>query len=268
MTSGPYCFVINAYKLYYEHMKIISIKTPRIEAHSTSLESVIEAVVNDIQTKSVLAISSKIVSLCEGSVVAAGTVDKMALIETESDYYMPDAQSAWGINFTITDGILIPNAGIDESNAGDVEVLWPKDAQRTANAIRKYLSEKYNVSDIGVIITDSTVRPLRRGVSGIAIAYSGFKPLRDYVQTPDLFGRPFAVSQSDIVGGLASAAVLAMGEGAESTPLALMSELDTINFVRDDPSPEELEMLRIPLEEDLFAPFLTKARWKKGGRNV
>lgn len=119
---------------------------------------------------------------------------------------------------------------------------------------------------LSVVITDSTCRPLRRGVSGIAIAFSGFKPLRDYVGEPDLFGRPFRVSQSDLAGGLAATAVLVMGEGTESTPMALLGELNFIDFVPRDPTADELASLRIPLDEDLFAPFLQAVTWLPGGR--
>ncbi len=161
---------------------------------------------------------------------------------------------------------MIPNAGIDESNAGDVYVLWPKDSQATANEVREHLSKKFDIKELGVVITDSTCSPLRRGVSGIALGFSGIKPLRDYVGTPDLFNRPFKVSQSDIVGGLAATAVLMMGEGAERTPLALFTDVTVVDFVDRNPTPDELASLRIPLEEDLFAPFLEQTDWQRGGR--
>jgi len=108
---------------------------------------------------------------------------------------------------------------------------------------------------------------MRRGVSGIALAFSGIKPLRDYIGKPDLFDRPFKVSQAAIVDGLAGAAVLLMGEGSESTPLVLFSDVTVADFVDRDPTDEELSHLKIPIEEDLFAPFLEQANWQKGGRN-
>lgn len=99
------------------------------------------------------------------------------------------------------------------------------------------------------------------------LAYSGFRPLNDHVGKPDLFGRPFRVSQVDVAGGLAAAAVLQMGEGAEQTPIAVLSDLPFVQFADGDPAPEELATIMIPLEEDLFAPFLLSVEWQKGKRH-
>lgn len=245
-------------------MIVSTIKTPRITPHLLTLQQLLDGVVYDVPNRSVLAITSKIVSLCEGAVIPIAGTNKDDLIKAEAQYYLPESERMYGINFTVAQHTLIPNAGIDESNAGNVYILWPKNPQITANVVRKYLVDRFGNKDIGVIITDSTCRPMRRGVSGIAIAYSGFKPLRNYVGKPDLFGRPFSVSQSDIVGGLASSAVLAMGEGAESTPLALLQDLSFVDFTNANPTDEELASLRISLDEDLFAPFLNKVAWITG----
>ena len=102
---------------------------------------------------------------------------------------------------------------------------------------------------------------MRRGVSGIALGFSGFNPLHNYVGTPDLFGRDFKVSQADIVGGLAGIGVFVMGEGSESTPLAVISELDNVEFADREPTDEELKNIAIPLEEELFEPFLSRVKW-------
>lgn len=246
-------------------MRIDAIKTPRISLGTTTLTDLLDGAVTTLPPDSILAISSKIVSLCEGSTAPEST-DKESLIHEEADYFVPGERGKYGITFTIARDTLIPSAGIDESNSGDGYVLWPRDPQGTANMVRMHLVRRFGHDRIGVVITDSTCRPLRRGVSGIAIAFSGFKPLRNYVGEPDLFGRPFAVSQSDLTGGIAAAAVLVMGEGAESTPLALLQEADFVEFVPRDPTPDELAALHIPMEEDLFAPFLKGVTWQRGGR--
>lgn len=248
-------------------MNIQPIKTPRISPNSHELLDLIDQVVPDMPEKSVLIITSKIVSLCEGNVVPVGSIDKQELVRREADFIAGKTSSQWNIQFTIKDNTLIPNAGIDESNAEDVYVLWPKDAQATANRVREHLTERFGRGQIGVIITDSTCRPLRRGVSGIALAFSGIKPLRDYVGSPDLFGRPFKVAQADIVGGLAGTGVLMMGEGTESTPLVLMQNASIADFVDRNPSSEELASVRIDLAEDLFESFLTAVDWQPGGGN-
>lgn len=247
-------------------MKVYAVKTKRITPQCMTIFELLDECLTAVPEKSVVAITSKIISLCEGSVVPQQRADKEQLIFEESEYHVPRAISKYNIRFTITDNTLIPGAGIDESNAGDVLILWPRDSQKTANDIREYLVRRFGLQEVGVIITDSTCRPLRQGVSGIALSFSGFKPLRNYVGEPDLFGRPFVMSQADISGGLAAAAVMVMGEGAESTPVALLSELDFVSFVPRNPTKEELHSLRIPLEDDLFEPFINGVEWERGGR--
>jgi F420-0:gamma-glutamyl ligase len=224
-------------------------------------------VIPQLEEASVIAITSKIVSLCEGSVIPLDEIDKEELVIRESDLYLPASASKYRHHFTITNNTLIPMAGVDESNGNGQYILWPKDAQGTANQVRAWAKEKFKLRDIGVIITDSTCHPMRRGTNGIMLGYSGFRALNDYVGRPDLFGRPFTVSQADVAGGLAAAAVLQMGEGDEQTPIAILTELPFIQFEDRDPTAEELATVIIPLEEDLFAPFLTAVQWSKGTRH-
>jgi F420-0:gamma-glutamyl ligase len=63
---------------------------------------------------------------------------------------------------------------------------------------------------------------------------------------------------------LAAAAVLVMGEGAESTPLALISGLPFVHFQERDPNPEELQNLHIDRRDDLYAPLLNAVPWQAG----
>jgi dihydrofolate synthase / folylpolyglutamate synthase len=248
-------------------MKVSGVRTERITAGVTGLLSLLGRVLADVEDGSVIAITSKIVSLCEGSVIPLDEIDKDQLVVRESDLYLPASLSKYRHHFTITNNTLIPMAGVDESNGDGQYVLWPKDAQATANEVRAWAGQKFGLSRIGVIITDSTCHPLRRGTNGIMLAFSGFRALNDYVGRPDLFGRPFTVSQADVAGGLAAAAVLQMGEGAEQTPIAVLSDLPFVHFQERDPTAEELASVIIGVDEDLFAPFLTSVPWQKGTRH-
>lgn len=244
-----------------------ALKTRRVSAKDGTLFQLLDESIEQLSENSVLAITSKIVALCEGAVVPVSDVsDKQQLVRQQSQYYLENAEGIYGINFTVAQDTLIPNSGIDESNVGDVYALWPSNPQQTANQVREYLAKRFNLKNVGVIITDSTCRPMRRGVSGIYLAYSGFLPLKNYVGQPDLFGRDFKVSQADIAGGLAATAVMVMGEGSESTPIALLEDLSFVQFVSRNPNAEELASTRITLEEDLFYPFLSKAKWLPGGQ--
>lgn len=245
-------------------MKITAIKTHKITVHDTDLLQILDRYLPEVSEGSIVAVTSKVVALCEGRVVKTDQTDKESLIKKEAEYYLPRASSKYGVSLTITGGQLIATAGIDESNADGYFVLWPEDAQKSANSIRKYLQEKFQIKQLGVIITDSKTTPLRWGVTGTAIAYSGFQPLHDLIGTPDLFGRELKMTKVNIVDGLAGAAVLVMGEGTEQTPLAIIEEVGFVQFVSENPSQIELKSLRIELEDDIYQPILSTADWQKG----
>jgi coenzyme F420-0:L-glutamate ligase len=245
-------------------MIVRPIKTSKIR-YGNSIFEVLDRYLKDIENQTIVAITSKIVAICEGRVVNPKTVDKEELIAKESQYYIPKTKDSLG-HRTIVQHTLGSGAGIDESNTDGKYVLLPSKPQQSANEIRKYLSNKFNLSKIGVVITDSTSRPLRLGASGIALGWSGFAPIKDYRGEKDIFGRPYKVSHADIAGGLAAAATLAMGEGAEQTPIALITEVPFVDFQNRNPSKEEQEYMNFPIDDDLFAPLLKNAGWQKGGR--
>jgi dihydrofolate synthase / folylpolyglutamate synthase len=143
-------------------------------------------------------------------------------------------------------------------------VAAESERQAAANGIRRHLRHRFGVRQLGTIITDSTCTPLRRGTTGICLAHSGFAATRDYVGEPDLFSRRFRRSQANIAGGLAAAAVVTMGEGAERTPICVIEDIPFVQFQDHDPTAEEIDLGRIPLDEDLFAPFLSAVDWMAG----
>lgn len=249
-------------------MIVRPIKTDKILPGKEDIFTLLDKAVPKLQEKSVVVITSKIIALCENRVVPMGSLDKEELIKQESDYYLPATLSKYGHHFTIAKNTLVAVAGIDESNSGgDNYVLWPKDPQNSANDIRQYLSGKYGVKELGVIISDSTCMPMRWGTIGIPISYSGFKATHNYIGQEDLFGRPFKVSRAGTALGLAAAAVAVMGEGSEQTPVAVISDIDFVNFQDRNPAPEELDNFYIAnYKDDLFGPFFEAVDWQKGGR--
>ena len=246
-------------------MIIKTVKTRAVHSGELGLKQLIDESIVSLQENCVVVITSKVVSLCEGRTLPIDSCDKDDLIKCQSDYYLPKEISAYGFTFTITNDLLIPTAGIDESNGNGNYILWPKNVQKTANEMRLYLAKKFNLKNVGVLITDSTCSPLKRGTTGIALAHSGFAALNNYVGKADIFGRQFQVSHSSVSGGLAAGAVVAMGEGSEQTPLAIVSDVSFVNFQHRNPNKKELTELRISKDEDLFAPFLNSVKWKIGG---
>lgn len=244
-------------------MKITSIKTHKITNKDTDLLSILDKYVIQLEDESILAITSKIVSITEGSIAMISDTDKDSLIEQEAQFFLPREDSKYHVSLTITRNTLVATAGIDESNGNGYYVLWPKDPQKTANMVRLYLRERFRLKNIGVIITDSKTTPLRWGVTAISIAYSGLLPLKDYIGKPDIFGRKFEFEKMSIIDNLASAAALVMGEGSEQTPMAKITDLQNVEFVDKNPAVEELRLLHINIDDDLFAPLIKNAKWKR-----
>lgn len=245
-------------------MKVTPIKTEPILPQDRDLFAVLDRHLPALAERSIVAVTSKIVAMCEGRVVRVGDIDKATLVEQEADYLLPSTESKYGFTLTIRHNLLIPSAGIDESNGNGYYILWPQDPQHSANAIRQHLAGRFSLNEVGVVITDSAPRPLLWGVSGVALAHSGFAALKDYVGHPDVFGRPLAVTKASVRDALAGAAVLVMGEADEQTPLAIIDDVPFVAFQGRDPTDEEIAGLRIAIEDDLYAPLLTRAPWQKG----
>ena len=154
-------------------MKITAIKTKKILPFRESILELLNQYLIDLPNCSILAISSKIVAICESRVVEKLKIDKIKLVKKEADYYVDEKNKDFLL--TIKNNILIPNSGIDESNGGGYYILWPKDPQRSADLIFEYLKKRFPGRKLGVIITDSKTTPLRRGTTGVSLAHSGFK---------------------------------------------------------------------------------------------
>jgi putative folate metabolism gamma-glutamate ligase len=244
-------------------MKVSAVRTHKITAQDRSLLALLDAYLPALEEQSVVAITSKIVAVTQARLAKVGEVDKHALIEAEADYFLPAGHSHYDVTLTITGNILIPSAGIDESNGNGSYVLWPLEPQRVTNELRAYLRQRFSLRRVGVILTDSTTTPLRWGVTGTAIAHSGFLALNDLVGHPDIFGRTLHMTRVNVAQGLAAAAVLVMGEADEQTPLAILSDLPFVQFQDNDPTEAELQSLHIALQDDLYAPLLQSVAWQQ-----
>lgn len=219
-----------------------------------------------LREQSIVVITSKIVSVCQGRVKThTQAPDKKALITSEVDYYIDASTSSpFDVMLTIKDDILIANGGIDESNGNGLYILWPTDLPKTTSEIWEHLRKKHGVEQLGVIVTDSRVVPMRWGTLGIGLSWCGFEPLYTYIGKPDIYGNNLKMTRASHIDGLAAAAVLVMGEGNEQTPLALISDVPFISFTNKPPSTEELQTLRITKEIDIYSPLTNSDKWKKG----
>jgi coenzyme F420-0:L-glutamate ligase len=122
-------------------------------------------------------------------------------------------------------GTLLPNAGVDASNAppGCVTPL-PASPDESARRIRNEIRQVTGAR-IGVIIADSRTHAMRAGCSGVAIGCSGIPSVIDDRGRSDLFGRKLEVTKRAVGDNITSAAELVMGEADECTPAAIIRGL-------------------------------------------
>lgn len=242
-------------------MNVTAYKTP-IVTPGTDLYKLLDASLPTVSEGSVVAVTSKIVSICEGRLVPEKGTNKDELIRKEATKVIPRTKSKYDSYITITRGHLAAAAGIDASNTNGNYVLWPSDTQKSANDIREFLGKRDKVKHIGVIITDSKTTPLVWGVTGTALAHSGFEALNDIIGKPDLFGREMKLTKVNIAEALAASAVLVMGERNEQTPLAVLTDLPFVKFQNRNPTQDELDALVIDPDDDLYEPLLSSAPWE------
>ena len=228
-------------------MEIIPIKT-RIFREKESLFEFLKNYLPTLIEGDVVAVTSKIVALSQGR--TAVDSDKTKIFKRESKEMI---KTRW-CYLAQKDGDWLPNAGVDESNANGRIILLPDNSYQVAINIRSSLKHFYRLKRLGVILTDTRSRPLRAGVTGVALAYAGFIGLGDYRGKTDLFGRKLKYTQSNLADALATAAVVTMGEGQERIPLAVIRNAP-IKYASRRPEPD---ILFINPRQDLYGLLFQK----------
>ena len=227
-------------------MQVIPIKTKIFEENEDLFAFILEYV-KKIPENSVLVVTSKIVALSEGRTKEyKNEKQKIELIKQESEFSLK-TKDAW---LTIKDGMVLANAGIDESNAKSKLILLPKDSFKSAEILRRKLMKKFRLKNFGILITDSRLLPLRAGAVGVALGYAGFKGVKSYIGKKDIFGKVLKISQTDVADSLATTAVFCMGEGKEQQPFALITNAP-VEFIKKVNKKE----LLINIKDDLYLPL-------------
>ena len=238
-------------------MKVHPIRT-RLFRQGEALDDFIFEHLSRPKEGSVIAVTSKVMALSQNRVVqCSDAAEKEQIIRSES---IETLQTPWCL-LTKKNGEWCANAGTDESNAKGSLILLPRNIQKTAALLRNQLKKRFHLKRLGVLITDTRIYPMRAGTMGVAIGYAGFKPIKNYIGTKDLFGRTLKHTQANIVNALAVSAVLAMGEGAERRPLAVIEDAE-VEFVDRVPS---IESLAIDPCDDLYRAVYEKKEPKKAG---
>ncbi len=123
-------------------------------------------------------------------------------------------------------GFICANAGVDRSNSyhGEYLILPPVNPDKICEEIRKFIEEKLHIQ-IGVIISDTHGRALRRGAVGVCLGLAGIPAVISYKGRKDIFGYELKATEIAIADEIASAAELVIGESDESIPAVIVRGL-------------------------------------------
>jgi len=217
-----------------------------------------------LQDGDVLVVAQKIVSKAEDRFVALATVTPSArateiaretgkdprlveVILSESKRVVRTRRDLIIVEHRL--GIVLANAGVDQSNVGSDAahrvLLLPRDPDASARALRDTLATRYGC-DIAVVVNDSVGRAWRRGTVGIALGAAGLPSLLDLRGQPDMFGRQLRSSIVGLADEIAATASLMMGQAAEGRPVVLIRGLGL------PPEDAPAQSLIRPEQEDLF----------------
>jgi coenzyme F420-0:L-glutamate ligase / coenzyme F420-1:gamma-L-glutamate ligase len=190
----------------------------------------------------ILIVSSKYVSISEGSVMNLDKVKVGRKAKSLASEYHMSAKLAEltlreadyiykgipGFLLAVKNGVLAPNAGIDKSNVPQgFVVLYPSEPFKSAENLRRRFLVNLGIK-VGVVIADSRLMPTRIGTIGVALASAGFEPVEDQRGKRDLFGNILKVTLKAVSDSIAAMGVAVMGEGSESTPIAVIRGIRVI----------------------------------------
>ncbi|WP_084500124.1 coenzyme F420-0:L-glutamate ligase [Brevibacterium album] len=193
----------------------------------------------ELKDGDVLVIASKIVSKAEGAFARADSREEFErLVDAVGTHVVARRRYASGRTVSImrtAAGTIQAAAGLDTSNldapspagaephaaeAGQAVLLQPEDADASAAAVRESLERLFRVR-VGVIVSDTSSRPWRVGVSDIALGCAGIVPLDSQRGLPDDTGRTQSLTVRAVADEIAAAADLVKGS-ARGRPAAVV----------------------------------------------
>ncbi|GLY01154.1 MULTISPECIES: coenzyme F420-0:L-glutamate ligase [Actinoplanes] len=117
-------------------------------------------------------------------------------------------------------GFVMAAAGIDASNVDKTHlVLLPVDPDASARALRAELLRRGR--DVAVIISDTSGRAWRNGLTDVALGAAGIGALLDHRGQIDPYGNELSLTQMAVVDELSAAAELVKGK-CDRVPVAVV----------------------------------------------
>jgi coenzyme F420-0:L-glutamate ligase / coenzyme F420-1:gamma-L-glutamate ligase len=213
------------------------------------LSAAVAAAAPWLRDSDVVVVTSKVVSKCEGRLVAAPEDPeerdqlRRKLVDDEAVRVL--ARKGRTLITENRIGLVQAAAGVDGSNVGRTELaLLPVDPDGSAATLRAGLRERLGV-DVAVVITDTMGRAWRNGQIDAAVGAAGLTVLHGYSGAVDRYGNELVVTEIAVADEVAAAADLVKGK-LTAMPVAIVRGLT----VTDDGSTAR-QLLR-PGPEDLF----------------
>ena len=213
------------------------------------LSAAVAAAAPWLRDSDVVVVTSKVVSKCEGRLVAAPEDPeerdqlRRKLVDDEAVRVL--ARKGRTLITENRIGLVQAAAGVDGSNVGRTELaLLPVDPDGSAATLRAGLRERLGV-DVAVVITDTMGRAWRNGQIDAAVGAAGLTVLHGYSGAVDHYGNELVVTEIAVADEVAAAADLVKGK-LTAVPVAIVRGLT----VADDGSTAR-QLLR-PGPEDLF----------------
>jgi dehydro coenzyme F420 reductase / coenzyme F420-0:L-glutamate ligase / coenzyme F420-1:gamma-L-glutamate ligase len=197
----------------------------------------------------VVVVTSKVISKCEGRIVAAPTDPeerdalRRKLIDSEAVRVL--ARKGRTLITENAIGLIQAAAGVDGSNVDGAELaLLPVDPDGSAATLRSRLRDLLGVT-VGVVITDTMGRAWRNGQTDTAIGAAGLAVLHGYAGAHDQHGNELFVTEVAVADEIAAAADLVKGK-LTGIPVAVVRGLKP-----EDDGSNGRTLVRAG-EEDLF----------------
>ncbi len=208
-------------------MKINPIRTDFFDPENQDFLDFLTKNLPSLKDKSVLFITSKLISLWQGRYVKRPEdFDgrerlKLDLVKKEADKifaFIKGKRKTYAV--TQKHYTFILNAGIDPF--GKWFVLPIREPQETAKKLWKILRDKYSIKNLGVVFVDSKSEPLRRGLKGYSVGFWGILPFRRGTEND---GRPL-----NIIDPLSSLSDIYMGKFSRERliPLVIIEEIEDL----------------------------------------
>lgn len=214
--------------------------TPEVD-----LPALLAALLSDeVLAGDVVVVTSKIVSKWLG-LYAPASSDRADLVLQQSHSVVAERATTSSVTRVVhaVAGPVMAGAGIDASNSDDDRLLLlPHDPDEVARRLRRELAELlHRPADFAVLLSDTSGRAWRGGLTDFALGAAGLRPVDDLRGRPDTAGRDLEVTVRNIADEIAAAADLVKGK-VDRVPVAVLSGLG--EFVTADDGPGTAELVR------------------------